>query len=324
MKNILKFAQLVLIPILITFASLWYAINFFSWETFGMETETLGSTLTTINSTDKVSTLPTNLNANFTALNNGKVEVSTLNSTTTLPSITTLSNLATIGTITSGTWNATALTVAYGGTGSTTLQQYAVLLGNGTGAVSAVQGLGTSGQFLTSGGAGTPPSWTSASVDENLDYDWTGQHTGIGIVGEIIAYASSSVPIGWLACDGSSVSTTTYARLFNLIGYMYGGSAGNFTLPDLRGRNIIGYGTTTEPVMDAMGETGGATSTVLTIDQMPSHNHTGTFGGNYADPSGGAGSELGRDSAINTSSTGGGAQHPNLDPFIVMQYLIKY
>src|SRR3990167_434718 len=72
----------------------------------------LGSTLTNISSTDNLADFPTVYNANQTALNNDKIEVST----TTLPNLTTLLNLVKIGTITTGTWNATAISVAKGGT----------------------------------------------------------------------------------------------------------------------------------------------------------------------------------------------------------------
>jgi len=51
-----------------------------------------------------------------------------------------------------------------------------VLLGNGTSAIDKVSGLGDSGQFLTSNGAGTPPTWQTSAVDESLDYHWTGYH----------------------------------------------------------------------------------------------------------------------------------------------------
>ena len=48
-------------------------------------------------------------------------------------------------------------------------------------------------------------------------------------------------PSGWLACDGSSVSTTTYANLFGIIGYAYGGSGANFNIPDFRGCFLRGF-----------------------------------------------------------------------------------
>jgi hypothetical protein len=79
----------------------------------------------------------------------------TATSNTTL---TSLSNLTTVGTITSGTWSGTAIAVAKGGTGATTLTANNVLLGNGTSALQAVAP-GASGNVLTSDGT----TWTSAA-----------------------------------------------------------------------------------------------------------------------------------------------------------------
>lgn len=61
-------------------------------------------------------------------------------------------------------------------------------------------------------------------------------------VGEMRMYAGSTVPSGWLACDGSAVSRTTYAKLFNAIGTTWGDGDGSttFNLPDLRGRSAVG------------------------------------------------------------------------------------
>lgn len=53
----------------------------------------------------------------------------------------------------------TPISVTYGGIGTTTLTQYAVLLGNDAGAITPVSGLGTSGQVLTSNGAAAAPTW---------------------------------------------------------------------------------------------------------------------------------------------------------------------
>lgn len=52
-------------------------------------------------------------------------------------------------------------------------------------------------------------------------------------VGDVKLVASSSAPKGWLPCDGASLSTTTYAALFAKIGYVYGGSSGNFNVPTI-------------------------------------------------------------------------------------------
>ena len=61
----------------------------------------------------------------------------------------------------------------------------------------------------------------------------------------VIAYAGSSAPTGWLLCDGSAISRTTYAALFAKIGTTYGTGDGSttFNLPDLRGRKVVGKGT---------------------------------------------------------------------------------
>lgn len=55
-------------------------------------------------------------------------------------------------------------------------------------------------------------------------------------------YAGATAPAGWLLCDGSAVSRTTYVRLFTAIGTVYGIGDGSttFNLPDARGRVIAG------------------------------------------------------------------------------------
>ena len=64
-------------------------------------------------------------------------------------------------------------------------------------------------------------------------------------VGTIISYSSSTVPNGYLACNGQAVSRTTYANLFAVIGTTYGVGDGSttFNVPDLRGEFLRGTGT---------------------------------------------------------------------------------
>jgi hypothetical protein len=165
--------------------TLWEKISTCKWHISCYFQKNLGTTLSTITGTETVSyALKTTVNNNFTALNAGKIEVST----TTLPLITTLAgltsanaltsaaNLATVGTITTGVWNASTLTVSKGGTGSTTLSANQVLLGNGTTQLGVVAGFGTSGQFLTSNGTAAAPSWTTSAVDQGISYHWTANH----------------------------------------------------------------------------------------------------------------------------------------------------
>lgn len=60
--------------------------------------------------------------------------------------------------------------------------------------------------------------------------------------GAISDFAGPTIPSGWLNCDGTSYPTSTYPALFAAIGYQWGGSGANFSVPDLRGRTTIGVG----------------------------------------------------------------------------------
>ena len=59
--------------------------------------------------------------------------------------------------------------------------------------------------------------------------------------GAVIYSAGSSAPTGFLKANGASISTSTYADLFAVIGYTYGGSGGSFNVPDLRGEFVRGW-----------------------------------------------------------------------------------
>ena len=60
--------------------------------------------------------------------------------------------------------------------------------------------------------------------------------------GSVFCMAVASVPSGYLECNGQSVSRTTYAALFAIIGTQYGSSSGStFKVPDLRGEFVRGF-----------------------------------------------------------------------------------
>ncbi len=93
-------------------------------------------------------------------------------------------------------------------------------------------------------------------------------------VGHLAPYAGASAPAKWLIADGSVVSQTTYALLYAVCGATYntgGEGAGNFRLPDMRGKVALGVSGAF-----ALGSTGGATTTSLVHHHTgPSHHHTG-------------------------------------------------
>jgi microcystin-dependent protein len=113
-------------------------------------------------------------------------------------------------------------------------------------------------------------------------------------VGMISIHAGSSSPTGWLLCDGTSYSTTTYANLYGVIGYTFAGSGESFNVPNLKGRVVVGIdGAQTQ--FDSSGETGGAMThqhSSSNSGNTGSHNHTipslGTNSGNDTNSGAGA------------------------------------
>lgn len=92
--------------------------------------------------------------------------------------------------------------------------------------------------------------------------------------GMVAMFGGASAPTGWLLCDGSSLSTTTYSGLFAVIAFTYGGSGANFTLPDFRGVFPKGAGTTNR----ALGKDSNGTFYTGTIgsyltDKFQGHYH---------------------------------------------------
>ena len=167
------------------------------------------------------------------------------------------------------------LAVASGGTGATSANAAAnAILPSQT---------SNSGKYLTTNGTDT--SWGTVSSGTTLP------------TGALMPYAGASAPTGYLLCDGSSVSSSSYLALHAVISNTYGGSAYtgagslSFNLPDLRGRLPMGAGTGTGQNASGTGAPSGTAQTartrgqwlgeethLLTTAEMPSHNHTANTG----------------------------------------------
>jgi microcystin-dependent protein len=91
----------------------------------------------------------------------------------------------------------------------------------------------------------------------------------------ICAFGGNYAPRGWAFCYGQLVSISQNSALFTLLGTSFGGDGQTtFGLPDLRGRGLIGQGQAPGRANYYLGQTGGAESVVLTLDNLPSHTHT--------------------------------------------------
>lgn len=157
--------------------------------------------------------------------------------------------------------------------------------------------------------------------------------------GMISAYGGSAAPTGWLLCDGSAVSRTTYAGLFAIISTTYGpgDSSTTFNLPDMRGRVPVGAGTgagggasgnglpaggSALTAVAAGGWKGEETHT-LTATEMPAHTHSSQ--GDQGAP-GGTGTTFaksGTGSGLPTTSAGSDGPHNNIQPVMGVNFIIK-
>jgi len=117
---------------------------------------------------------------------------------------------------------------------------------------------------------------TDGSISENVTTELS---AALRPPGEIALSASTSMGTGWLLCDGSQVSRTTYSALFLAIGTRYGIGDGSttFTLPDFRGRSPIGAGLGTQggtlTNRDISLKYVGEESHTQTIAEMAAHTH---------------------------------------------------
>lgn len=154
-------------------------------------------------------------------------------------------------------------------------------------------------------------------------------------IGEIKIWSTSTAPTGFLLCDGTAVSRTTYADLFGVIGTTYGvgDNSTTFNVPNLKGKVVVGVsGTETE--FDVLGETGGTKEVTLNETMIPAHKHSNTHYLVSGDASGyrvyedtiknGTGTPEAYLATADTGNTGGGLAHNNLQPYMALNYIIKF
>lgn len=146
--------------------------------------------------------------------------------------------------------------------------------------------------------------------------------------GTIVPYCGLTSPVGWFICDGSTYDTIVYRDLFLVIGTRFGGSGSNFAVPDMRGRAIVGSSSGISGISNkSVGDIGGAETHTLTIDEIPSHTHSTTAGSGTARVQHSAlvdYSDVPTNDSASTGSIGGGQAHSIMQPYITLNYIIKY
>ena len=93
-------------------------------------------------------------------------------------------------------------------------------------------------------------------------------------VGTVIGWAGPNVPdVTWMFCQGQQLSRTTYPELFDVIGYTWGGAGDIYTLPDSRGRVVVGAGQGNGLTNRVIGTYGGGEVVGLGVGELPTHSH---------------------------------------------------
>ncbi|MCP3922983.1 MAG: tail fiber protein [Desulfobacterales bacterium] len=98
------------------------------------------------------------------------------------------------------------------------------------------------------------PNNTLEIIDKATNKSFIAAQSGI-----VLPWPTSNVPEGFLSCNGASVSRTTYADLFAVIGTEYGSvDIDSFSLPDYRGEFLRGWanGSNTDPDRDSRDKSG--------------------------------------------------------------------
>jgi len=165
--------------------------------------------------------------------------------------------------------------------------------------------------------------------------------------GTVTAFAGGSIPSGWLFSGGAALVRATYPDLFTAIGTIYGAVDGShFNLPNLQGRVIACIdpsGTVLNspyvtPNGNTIGATGGSQSETASVSVSGSSgvSVSGTSDGPSDNASFGTGPGSGVTVAsqihthnmtstgtVSITSSGATAVQTNVQPSMVMQYMIK-
>jgi microcystin-dependent protein len=119
-------------------------------------------------------------------------------------------------------------------------------------------------------------------------------------IGSIMMWSGSvaSIPSNWAICDGNNGT------------------------PNLKDRFVVGAG-----AAYAVNDTGGAATHVLTVNEMPAHDHTGgAFWPSSTNPRAEQNQQANPEDYThfaNTGSAGGGAAHNNMPPYLALAYIMR-
>ena len=157
-------------------------------------------------------------------------------------------------------------------------------------------------------------------------------------IGEIVMFGGNFAPRGWAQCDGQLLAISQNSALFSILGTTYGGDGRTtFGLPDLRGRVAMHPGSGPGLTPRSLGQKSGSENVTLQASQIPGHSHN--MRGNSGQPNetnpenGFPANSAATDKDLYSSTSnvsmgatalnsGGGQQHPNIQPFQCVNFII--
>ena len=161
-------------------------------------------------------------------------------------------------------------------------------------------------------------------------------------IGQIQTFGFNFAPRGWAHCNGQLLSIASNTALFSLLGTTFGGDGRTtFALPDLRGRAAVHPGSGPGLSNITWGQRGGSETRILSVSNLPSHNHTATLhatstNGNQTGPanhilandpredqySNGAPNVTMNAASVAVGNTGGGQSFSIRDPYLGIYHSI--
>jgi microcystin-dependent protein len=168
------------------------------------------------------------------------------------------------------------ISIANGGTNSTTVLNNNRVIVSSAGAITETAAI-TGNRTLVSDTNGVPTASTTTSTELGYVSGVTSAiQTQLNAItanfpsGVMMVTAASSAPTGWLICNGSAVSRTTFSSLFSAIGTTYGVGDGSttFNIPNMINNVAVGQGGS---IAGSLGATSGAVSVTPT---SIAHTHT--------------------------------------------------
>lgn len=160
-------------------------------------------------------------------------------------------------------------------------------------------------------------------------------------IAEIRIFAGTFAPRGWAFCNGQLLPISQNTALYSLIGTVYGGDGWSTTaLPNMQGRAPMHPGRGPGLTSRRLGEFGGTELVPLSEAQMPDHSHAmlgSSTRANLLEPTANSYMSLARGgpayqsdvrdnlvpmAAATLESTGGSQPHNNMQPFLVMNFII--